>query len=153
MNWLELKVPPPVVAALAGAAMWLAAPADGAGSPAGDWRTAMAVALALPGMALEVAGLYAFRRAHTTVNPLRPAGTSALVTGGVYRITRNPMYLGLAVMLLAWAMYLGAPLALAGVAAFMGYITRWQILPEERALARKFGTEFAAYAGKVRRWL
>lgn len=75
------------------------------------------------------------------------------MVGGVYRATRNPMYVGLALLLLAWTVYLGAPLALLGVAAFVAYITRFQIVPEERVLAQKFGPEFGAYRSRVRRWL
>lgn len=152
MHWLEHKIPPPLVAALAGVAMWFTAQASGGVTDSAP-RTAAAVLLALVGLAFDVAGLHAFRRARTTVNPLRPGGASALVVGGVYRATRNPMYVGLALLLLAWTVYLGAPLALLGVAAFVAYITRFQIVSEERVLAQKFGPEFGAYRSRVRRWL
>lgn len=110
------------------------------------------MALAAVGAAFDVAGLVAFRRASTTINPLHPERASALVTGGVYRITRNPMYVGLAFALLAWAAYLGSPWALLGPVAFVGYITHFQIVPEERILRARFA-QFDAYAARVRRWL
>jgi protein-S-isoprenylcysteine O-methyltransferase Ste14 len=94
-----------------------------------------------------------FRRAKTTVNPLKPETSASLVSTGVYSFTRNPMYLGMALVLLAWAAYLASPWALAGPALFALYITRFQIIPEERVLARLFGTSFAEYRKRVRRWL
>jgi protein-S-isoprenylcysteine O-methyltransferase Ste14 len=87
------------------------------------------------------------------VNPLHPEATSSLVITGIYRHTRNPMYVGFAAVLLGWAAYLAAPLALLGPLTFVLYITRFQIIPEERALHAKFGPEFAAYQARVRRWI
>ena len=97
--------------------------------------------------------MLSFRRARTTVNPLRPANSSALVTSGIYRHTRNPMYLGMATLLAAWATWLGTPWALFGIVAFVAWITRFQIIPEERVLANLFGADFAAYRARVRRWI
>ena len=76
-----------------------------------------------------------------------------LVTTGIYRKTRNPMYVALAMALLAWAVWLAHPLALAGVVAFVAWMNRYQIAPEERALHALFGTEFERYRSEVRRWL
>lgn len=157
LSLLENRIPPPVVALLLAAGMWwLAREWPGAGWPAwglGGWRLALAGALVLVGGAFDVAGLMAFRASRTTVNPLRPERSSALVTGGVYRLTRNPMYVGMACLLLAWAVYLGSAWALSGPVLFVFYITRFQIQPEERALRRLFGPAYEAYAARVRRWL
>jgi protein-S-isoprenylcysteine O-methyltransferase Ste14 len=71
----------------------------------------------------------------------------------VYRFTRNPMYVGLAMLLFAWAAWLWSAWALPGPPAFVLYISRFQIAPEERMLSRKFGDDFASYCAKVRRWL
>jgi len=87
------------------------------------------------------------------VNPLKPDSASALVVAGIYRWTRNPMYLGMATVLAAWGLYLANIGALAGVALFVAYMNRFQIAPEERALEARFGADFAAYRGRVRRWL
>jgi protein-S-isoprenylcysteine O-methyltransferase Ste14 len=76
-----------------------------------------------------------------------------LVSTGVYSFTRNPMYLGMALVLLAWAAYLSSAWSLLGPLLFALYITRFQIVPEERVLDRLFGTSFAAYKKCVRRWL
>jgi protein-S-isoprenylcysteine O-methyltransferase Ste14 len=94
-----------------------------------------------------------FLRARTTINPLKPGNASALVAGGIYRFTRNPMNLGLATLLLAWTIYLGNIAALAGVLLFILYMNRFQIAPEERALQARFGAEFDAYCARVRRWI
>lgn len=153
MHKLELKVPPPVVALLIAAAMWgvmlLVPPAV----PPTTLHMVIAIAIACAGIGIDIAGAVAFRRARTTINPLKPKATSALVTTGVYRFTRNPMYLGMVVVLLAWAIWLASPPALLGLPAFVLYIGRFQIAPEERALAGIFGEAFTAYRSRVRRWL
>jgi protein-S-isoprenylcysteine O-methyltransferase Ste14 len=95
----------------------------------------------------------ALHRAHTTVNPVHVDQASSIVTNGVYRLTRNPMYVGLALLLTAWAIWLAVPWAFAGPALFGLYIYRFQILPEERAMEAKFGAEYLAYKQRVRRWL
>lgn len=116
-------------------------------------RVMVACVLAAGGVAFGLAGSLAFRRAGTTVNPLRPARASQLVVAGVYRISRNPMYLGLLLGLIALTVYLAAPMALSGPVGFGGYIDRFQIRPEERALEAKFGGAYADYKRRVRRWL
>jgi protein-S-isoprenylcysteine O-methyltransferase Ste14 len=109
--------------------------------------------LAVLGAAVALGGVLSFRRAHTTVNPLKPETSAALVSTGVYSFTRNPMYLGMALVLLAWAVYLSSAWSLLGPLLFALYITRFQIVPEERALEGLFGESFAAYRKRVRRWL
>jgi protein-S-isoprenylcysteine O-methyltransferase Ste14 len=111
------------------------------------------VILCAAGAAIALGGVLSFVRAKTTVNPLKPESSAALVSTGVYSFTRNPMYLGMALVLLAWAAYLYSIWALAGPALFAGYITRFQIVPEERALGGLFGDRFASYKKRVRRWL
>jgi protein-S-isoprenylcysteine O-methyltransferase Ste14 len=117
------------------------------------FRLLLTVMLAATGVAVAIAGVVAFRRAQTTVNPLKPETSSALVTTGVYSVTRNPMYLGMAVALFGWAVYLSSAWSLFGLALFALYITRFQIIPEERVLDGLFGASFAAYKQRVRRWL
>lgn len=153
MQALELKIPPPLVGVLVAGAMWLAAPIGPAMPFDAGLRTPLAIALVVAGLGIDLAGLLAFRRARTTVNPLRPERASALVAAGVYRFTRNPMYLGMALLLTGWAVQLGGWLPLAGPLAFAAWITRFQILPEERVLRQRFGPAFDVYAARVRRWL
>ena len=116
-------------------------------------RGAVAAAIAAIGVVFAVSGFIAFRHAKTTINPRTPEAASSLVSSGVYRITRNPMYMGLLLVLIAWAVFLSLSWALAGPAVFIAYIQAFQIRPEERHLAALFGTEYSEYKARVRRWL
>ena len=153
MNKLELKVPPPAVALLVALAMWLATYGSDALSFAVPERRAVSMALAALGIGVSTAGTWSFWRARTTVNPTRPEAASSLVATGIFRFTRNPMYLGLFLVLAGWAAHLANAAALAGPLLFALYVTRFQILPEERALTTKFGPEFDAYKIRTRRWI
>ena len=154
MRFLELRVPPPLAGIVIAGGMWLAASSRFALPPVPALAPlTAAIILVVAGVAVGLGGVISFRRARTTVNPLKPETTTALVSTGIYKLTRNPMYLGMLAVLLAWAAYLSSAWALLGPAAFALYITRFQIIPEERALQSLFGDEFAAYARRVRRWL
>jgi protein-S-isoprenylcysteine O-methyltransferase Ste14 len=153
MDVLELKVPPPAVAALMAGAMWgisLIAPLLEV--PA-LLRVATAIAVALTGVGVSLAGVIEFQRARTTVNPMKPEATSSLVCSGIYRVTRNPMYVGVFFVLVGWAVFLSSAWSLLGPLAFVLYINRFQIAPEERVLSAMFGTDYSAYKSRVRRWL
>lgn len=150
---LELKLPPLALAGAVAALMALAArgwPALGFALPAKPFAVA---ALAAAGAAIAVLGVRAFRRARTTVDPRVPHKASQLVRGGIYRASRNPMYLGMALLLAAWGLQLANLAALLGLPAFVLYMNRFQIRPEERLLGEKFGPEFDQYRAAVRRWL
>jgi len=153
MSALELKIPPPVVAVLAGTAMWFASPHPVPPEFPLFLRLAAFIGVALIGGGIALAGDLAFKRASTTINPMRPENTTALVTTGIYRRTRNPMYVGLTLVLIGWAAFLCFPWTLIGPAVFVLYITRFQIAPEESILSAKFGQEYDAYRSRVRRWL
>ncbi len=151
-HFLDNRLPPLLVAAVVAALMtsmarlaplpWLAWPGS----------IIVALALVLLGVALALAGVFTFERHRTTVNPFKPGAASTLVDTGVYRRTRNPMYVGVTLMLLGYAAYLGHLLALGLVALFPIYIQRFQIRPEERALDGIFGDAYAAYKARVPRW-
>lgn len=146
-------VPPPVWALLFAGAMVLLsrfAPGLGLDFPG---RRALAALLAAGGLTLDAAALLQFRRHRTTFDPTRPDRASALVTTGLYRVSRNPMYVGMATLLLGLAVWLGHLLALALVPAFVVLLTIVQIRPEEEAMRRLFGDAFEAYAAAVPRWL
>lgn len=150
---LENRIPPPIVAVCAAAIMLGAAWIVPALTFEHPWRVPLAIIVAAVGGSLDLAALARFLRARTTINPLKPGNASALVSGGIYRFTRNPMYLGLAALLLAWAIYLANLAALGVLPLFVLYLNRFQIAPEERALQARFGAEFEAYRARVRRWL
>lgn len=150
---LDAKVPPPAVAVAAALIIWgISQFAPQMAIPA-YIRLAITLALAVVGIACSVSGVLSFRQAQTTVNPTKLDSASTLVQTGIYRITRNPMYLGLALVLCAWAVFLSSPWALLGAAAFVLYMNKFQIAPEERALSRVFGSAYAAYTASVGRWL
>jgi protein-S-isoprenylcysteine O-methyltransferase Ste14 len=153
MHWLELKIPPPALALIFGVLMWLASELVTPVALPFFVRVSVAVVIASAGLVSGVSGMRAFVGAKTTMNPFKPSATSSLVTGGVYRITRNPMYLSLLLYLLAWSVYLSTWLAVLFVPVFVVYITEFQIKPEERTLSSLFGAEYASYKERVRRWL
>lgn len=153
MRWLEARVPPPVVMLIAALLIWgvrRAWPELGVFIPG---RRAIYWTLLGLGLVVAVAGVLEFRRARTTVNPMRPANASALVTSGIYRFTRNPMYVGDVLILLAVVVFFSNPLGLAGVALFVVWMNLLQIPAEERALRGRFGAAYDAYCARVRRWI
>lgn len=153
LDRLNCLIPPPIIFALAAAAMWYAARITGRlAMPPSVRHLGIAVFLAISAV-LGLSGIFFFRRAKTIINPHKPDLTSTLVTNGIYRFTRNPMYLGLVAALIAWAFHLSSPLPLLGPFLFAAYIARFQILPEEYALAKKFGDHFQDYKRRVRRWI
>jgi protein-S-isoprenylcysteine O-methyltransferase Ste14 len=153
MRVLELKVPPPIVALVLALLMWLTPAVVGLVQMPCPARVLCAVVLVSIGQGISIAGMVAFRRAKTTVNPVKASLASSLVVQGVYRYTRNPMYVGLLLTLLAWAVFLANPFAVLWVVFFVAYITRFQIIPEERVLVSLFGGEYEAYKRRVRRWV
>lgn len=153
MQKLELKVPPVVQVAILAAAIWLIAEAFPSWAYAFPGQSLVAACLAAMGIAFGFAGIAAFRRAHTTVDPVHPAKAGSLVATGVYRISRNPMYLGMLLLLAAWSVFVANLLAPAALPVFVLYMNRFQIIPEERALRAKFDGEFETYEKSVRRWL
>ncbi len=154
MQRLALRLPPLLVlllfAVLAGVLATLPAPAAGFQFKG---QALVSGALAGVGLSVALAGVWAFRRARTTVNPLHPEQARVVVTAGVYRWSRNPMYLGMALLLSAWLLALGAWLALPCLPGFCLVLTEFQIKPEERALARSLGEPYEAYRHSTRRWL
>lgn len=153
MNRLELLIPPPVTMLVTGILMW-------GSSALFPWlgftwlySTAWGGATALLGLAVSLSGVVTFKRARTTVDPRRPGEATTLITSGIYRYSRNPMYLGVMLILVGWALFLGNLLSALLIVGFVVYINRYQILPEERLLQEKFGADFVAYKEKVRRWI
>ena len=153
MNSVELKVPPPVFALCLALLMWFTSSLVPSLAVPFGVRVGAALALGFIGQSISISGIMSFRRAKTTINPIKLSAASSLVSGGVYRFTRNPMYLGLLVTLMAWAVFLSNPLALLAAPLFVLYINKFQIDPEERVLSSLFGAEYAAYKERVRRWL
>ncbi|WP_201565257.1 isoprenylcysteine carboxylmethyltransferase family protein [Psychrobacter sp. CMS30] len=153
MNALALKVPPVAQVIITAAAMYGVSKMVPALTFSLNGSTALAVGLGVIGMSLGVMGVTQFKKAQTTPNPQALEKVSSLVTSGIYRYSRNPMYLGLVLILLGWAFYLSHFLAFVLLPVFILYMTRFQIQPEEQMMARKFGKTYQAYLNKVRRWI
>jgi protein-S-isoprenylcysteine O-methyltransferase Ste14 len=153
MAKLELKIPPVLVVVLFVILMWLISLLLPGFHTSAQFRMLACVVLAGIGALFSVSAVLSFRKARTTVNPTAPETCSSLVISGVYKMTRNPMYLGLLFFLLAWGLFLSNLYSLIFSASFVLYMNRFQIQPEERALETCFGAEFLAYKNQVRRWL
>ncbi len=150
---MHLKVPPVAVAAVAAALMVGLSRGLPQFANVIPYKNAIALVIFLAGLGIAVSGVVSFRRRETTLNPTRPSTASSLVASGVYRFSRNPMYLGLLLALAALGVYLTNPLVLVlGVAAFVLYMNKYQIEPEEQALLQLFGEAFIEYNKNTRRW-
>ncbi|MCW0423775.1 methyltransferase family protein [Xanthomonas sacchari] len=150
MHW---RVPPPLLVLMGAAGAWAAARAWPALTLLVPGQRALGVALIVAGVIANVAPKRYFRRAGTTVNPLQPQRASALVQSGLHRYSRNPMYVGHAIMLLGWLLWLGHPAAVVALASYLLYVDRVQIPSEEAALQARFGATYVDYCRRVRRWL
>jgi protein-S-isoprenylcysteine O-methyltransferase Ste14 len=154
VDWLDLKVPP-LALTIAAAAVVVLAQRLHTGATVVEPVVAHFAGgvIAFTGLALAVRGVIDFRRARTTVDPRHPERSARIVTDGVYRWTRNPMYLGFVLLLLALAIALQSPFGLLVMALSAGFLQRFQIAPEERWLRVHFGAEYDAYRARVRRSL
>jgi protein-S-isoprenylcysteine O-methyltransferase Ste14 len=150
---LDTKVPPPVVATIIAVAMWGLSAYEPVLTLTAEMTETLILLLVIIGVSFDVCGLLAFRQSKTTINPMNPNKTTALVTSGIYRFSRNPMYVGLVLFLTAWAIQLSMLWPFIGPVLFVIYINRFQIKPEEREMESKFEDEYSVYKNKVRRWL
>jgi len=153
MTWLELKIPPLLVLVIFAALMW----AMRVSLPELCYDFAYAphtlVIFSLAGVVVALAGVIEFRRQNTTVDPTQPSKCSDLVTSGIYAFSRNPMYLGFLLLLVAWASYLSHALVWLLLPVFVWYLNRFQIELEEQALSQLFPETFPKYRQVVGRWI
>jgi protein-S-isoprenylcysteine O-methyltransferase Ste14 len=152
MTELEFKVPPDLVALVVAGLMWLVSAITPSVAIPGVLRVPIVMTLTAGGIVLIFAARVEFARAATTFSPVAPDRSSSLVTSGVYRFSRNPMYLGTLLLLLAFAAWLSDPVSALVAMSYAAYIDRFQIRPEERVLLGRFGSEYEDYARLVRRW-
>ncbi len=150
---MALRIPPVILVLIAAFLMWGVATLFPALGFDMLWAVAFSVELAIVGLAVSTLGVVAFRQVRTTVNPRAPELASVLVVAGIYRYTRNPMYLGFLILLVGWAVFLENAAAFLVLPLFVLYMNRFQIQPEEKALETLFGQEFVAYKQTVRRWI
>jgi protein-S-isoprenylcysteine O-methyltransferase Ste14 len=150
MRKLELKIPPLIITLIFGAIIWaIPAPYKLDSSIV---LYGLSFILFSIGSVVSFLGVWEFRKQKTTVNPMSPQESNRLVIKGVYKLSRNPMYLGFLLWLLSLGAFLGSLISLILVIGFVLYMYYFQIAPEERALEKKFGEEFLIYKKSVRRW-
>lgn len=153
MHKLETKIPAPFVAIAVGGLMKLYARTAPVVIDTSPMWAEVGIRLSQLSAVIALVAFASFFIARTTINPLNPSRASALVTTGIFRITRNPMYLSLLLLLVAYAVRLDSWVEWLGPVLFAAYVTRFQIVPEERILAVKFGAAYLAYKNRTRRWL
>lgn len=153
MEQLELKIPPPVWG-VAFAALTFAISLLELGVDFNVSSGSLGLVIAIVGAAIATFAVIDVRSEGTTIDPHSPQDASTLVQKGMFRFTRNPMYLGMAIVIAGLGIGLGDVIATAvGVGGFVFVITRVQIIPEERALKKRFGKAYDAYCEGRRRWL
>lgn len=153
MKSLELKIPPLPLAVGFGVSMWAIDRWPPMHADRSLVRTVIALLIFGFAVIIVITAVIGFRRARTTVDPFHPETASNIVTTGIYRITRNPMYLGFLLALIALAVFLGNIVSAVLPLVFVIYMNRFQIEPEERALLARFGASYEAYLRSVRRWI
>ncbi|WP_409433997.1 methyltransferase family protein [Litorimonas sp. RW-G-Af-16] len=147
------KIPPPILTILTMAAVWGVSRLSLLPTKSLPYQSYIGLSVSVLGLIILLISGMGFKRAKTTVNPFRPQSTSSIVDTGIYAISRNPMYLAMAVVILGYVIGLGQILGLLPLLAFILYITAFQIKPEERALTEKFGAAYTDYKSRVRRWI
>ncbi|GAA4349782.1 methyltransferase family protein [Kangiella taiwanensis] len=153
MKSLELKIPPVVVLVIAALAMWAVArlfPTPLIVFPGAVWLVG---SITFIGCCIVFLGVWGFGKAGTTVDPRAPDKSEKLVVSGIYRFSRNPMYLVFLLLLCSWSLKLGSALGLLFLPLFALYMNRFQIIPEERWMHNKFGESYQKYKSQVRRWI
>lgn len=149
---MHLKLPPALVTLITALLIYVVARF----LPFGDFdftgRVYVIWALLGLGFLIGMISLFQFFKSKTSIDPRDPKKASELVVGGLYKISRNPMYLGLLLLLLAWGLYVPNAFNFLVVVLFVAYMNKFQIIPEEKALKAKFGKQYDAYLVGVRRW-
>jgi protein-S-isoprenylcysteine O-methyltransferase Ste14 len=150
---MKLTIPPAIVTAITAGAMQLVAMYIPLGSLRLPGSRLLAALLLIVSGVFGVLGLYQFYRKSTSIDPHKPSKASTLVTDGIYQYSRNPMYLALFFLLIAYATILQNVLNLFVFPVFIWYMNRYQIIPEEEVMEEKFGSEYLEYKSEVHRWL
>jgi len=148
---MKNKIPPPIVTLLFGLAIYLSK--NLFPHPNNHFLDWVSVLLLLFGIIIIRSAFLLFRNHKTTINPVNLTKTSSLVNTGIFKYTRNPMYLGMVLILLSIGLKFNLFGGIIFVFTFVVFITRFQIIPEEKAMEKLFGQEFKNYKSKTKRWL
>ena len=148
---METKIPPPIVTFVFGLSIYFSR---------GIFQVVeikysfyFGILLLVLGFVILISAVRSFRKDKTTVNPLSPEQATTLVTDGIFKYSRNPMYLGMALVLGSIAVFFNIIGGIILVALFCAYITKFQIFPEERAMRDLFSDDFDKYTKVTRRWI
>lgn len=148
---MNTKIPPPIVTATFGLIIYFSK----SFSPVYSFENSnmISVIFLLFGLGIFSAAVQSFKKHKTTINPLSPDKASSLVNSGIFSYSRNPMYLGMLLILLSVSFKFNISGGLFISFLFKIYITKFQIIPEEKAMAKLFGEEFITYKNQTRRWI
>lgn len=150
---MKLKIPPAVQVLFFALLMWLQKRFIGGTHFEFTYQKEISWGIFLIGIFIGLSAVYSFKKAKTSTNPLNPEKASSLVVKGLYNYTRNPMYVAMLFVLLAFFLRLGNVVNLVIIALYVWYITEFQIKPEEKALTTIFGNDYVQYKSRVRRWI
>ena len=148
---METKIPPPIVTLLFGLSIYFSRGIFQAVEV--KYSFYIAILLLILGLTVLISAVRLFRKDKTTVNPLSPEQATKLVTDGIFKYSRNPMYLGMAFILGSIAVFFNLIGGIILIALFYFYITKFQIIPEERAMSNLFSQDFDKYKQITRRWI
>ena len=145
------KIPPPIVTFICGLAIYFSKSFFNQFFSYSN--NIISLFLLILGLLVFLSAVKSFRRQKTTVNPLEPRQASSLVTSGIFKFSRNPMYLGMLTILLSLSFKFNLIGGMTISLFFYIFITKFQIIPEEAAMNELFGNEFIDYSKKTRRWI
>ena len=148
---METKIPPPIVTLIFGLSIYFSRGIFQAVEI--EYSFYIGILLLLGGFTILISAARSFKKDKTTINPLSPEQATKLVTDGIFKYSRNPMYLGMTLVLGSMAVFFNLLGGVILIALFCLYITKFQIIPEERAMSNLFSQDFNKYKQATRRWI
>lgn len=153
MKKLEAKIPPAMLFILAAISIWIISKYTAGFEIKNITKNSIVTLITITGLIFGFSGIISFKKSNTSVDPTNPESADTLVSSGIYRVSRNPMYLSLVFLLIAMVLYLESLWSIIVVCLFVVYMNRFQIIPEERAMIKLFGNEYVDYMQRVRKWI
>ncbi len=153
MSSFNLKIPPVALGLIALVLIWLSSRYLPISHISFAFTSIVSLVIICIGVFVGVIAVAAFLKMRTTVDPRYPQKANTLVVIGIYKYSRNPMYLAITFILFGISLYLAALSSFLILILFVAYINRFQIIPEEQALEKKFGEQYSQYIKRVRRWI
>ncbi len=148
---MKTKIPPPIVTLVSALLIFFSK--ELFPNYTFDYQSTLSIGIFISGLMILISAVSLFKKKETTVNPMSPEKASSLVVDGVFKYTRNPMYLGMSVVLLSISIQFNLIGGLLIVCLFVAYITAFQIIPEEEAMEENFGQDYLLFKKNTRRWI